>query len=128
MSTRKVTEEHARRIILSHSRQFVEDTTWDEPGHIWDQRLEKLAKFLDNETGTDISEKATADLRELVTTLEEIQSVDTGTHPDIRLNGSGTVDNRNDLRDRLAQTLQDNVAELLQISAFRPLVESRVAA
>ena len=127
MSTRKVTEEHARRIILSHARQFVEDTTWDEPGHIWDQRLEKLAKFLDNETGTDISEKATADLRELVTTLEEIQSVDTGTHPDIELNRSGTVDNRNDLRDRLAQTLQDNVAELLQISAFRPIIERQAA-
>lgn len=121
MSTRKVTEEQARRVILSHARQFVEDTTWDEPGHIWDQRLEKLAKFLDHETGTDISEKATADLRELITTLEELQSVDAGTHPDAKFNRAGSVDNRNDLRDRINQVLSDNVNELLQVAAFRPL-------
>lgn len=127
MSIRKVTEERARQIILSHSRQFVEDTTWDEPGHIWDHRVEKLAKFLDNETGADISEKAIPDLRELLTTLEEIQSVDTGTHPDIGLNRSGTVDNRNDLRDRLGQTLDDNVRELMQSGAFRA-IDGKVAA
>lgn len=123
MSTRKVTAERAQAIILSHSRQFVEDTTWDEPGHVWDQRLEKLAKYLDNEIGTDISEKATADLRELITTLEELQSVDAGTHPDIELNRSGTVDNRNDLRDSIGQVLADNLNELLQVAAFRPIKE-----
>lgn len=127
MSTRKVTEERARAIILSQARQFVEDTAWDEPGHIWDHRVENLAKFLDNETGADISEKAVADLRELITTLEEIQSVDSGTHPSIDLNRSGTIDNRPDLHDTLNQTLRDNLAELLQVSAFRPL-EGQVAA
>lgn len=128
MSTRKVTAERASAIILSHSRQFIEDTPWDEPGHVWDHRVENLAKFLDNETGADISEKATADLRELLTTLEEIQSVDAGTHPDIELNESRTVDNRTDLHDRLAQTLRDNVAELLQVSAFRSIIDGQVAA
>lgn len=127
MSIRKVTEDTARRVILSHARQFVEDTTWDEPGHIWDQRVEKLAKYLDNETGTDISEKAIPDLRELLTTLEEIQSVDTGTHPDIDLNRSGTIDNRHDLRDRLGQTLADNVRELMQAGAFRAANERQAA-
>lgn len=121
MSTRKVTQDSAQAMILSHARQFVEDTPWDEPGHIWDQRVEQLAKFLDNETGADISEKAISDLRELIATLEEIQSVDTGTHPDIVANRAGTVDNRNDILDTLGQTLRDNVAEVLQVSAFRPL-------
>lgn len=128
MSTRKISTAQAQAIILSQARQFVEDTTWDEPGHVWDRRLEHLAKFLDNETGADINEKATADLRELITTLEEIQSVDAGTHPDIELNDSRTIDNRPDLRDRLGRILADNLAELLQISAFRPLVELQVAA
>lgn len=128
MSTRKISTAQAQAIILSQARQFIEDTPWDEPGHVWDRRLEHLAKFLDNETGADINEKATADLRELITTLEEIQSVDAGTHPEITLNASRTIDNRPDLHDRLGRILSDNLNELLQISAFRPLKESRVAA
>lgn len=128
MSIRKITEREARSIILSQARQFTEDTPWDEPGHLWDQRVEALAKHLDNETGADISEKATADLRELITTLEEIQSVDAGTHPRIDLNRSGTIDNRPDLLDELYELARTNVTELLQVSAFRPILESRVAA
>lgn len=128
MSIRKTTERHARATILSQARQFVEDTPWDEPGHVWDNRLEELAKHLDNETGADISAKATADLRELITTLEEIQSVDAGTHYRIRITESRTVDNRPDLLDELNQTLRDNMAELLQVAAFKSTDESQVAA
>lgn len=128
MSIRKVTERAARSIILSQCRQFVEETTWDEPGHIWDQRVEKLAKYLDHETGADVSAKAIADLRELVTTLEEIQSVDAGTHYRIRLNQALTIDNRPDLLDELHTLARTNVSELLQVSAFKSTDDRMVAA
>lgn len=128
MSIRKTTERHARSVILSQCRQFVEDTTWDEPGTVWDRRVEDLAKILDAETGADISQNAIADLRELLTTLEEIQSVDAGTHHRIRLTESRTVDNRPDLLDELNQTLRDNMAELIQVAAFRATDEGQVAA
>ncbi|MBT2537258.1 hypothetical protein [Arthrobacter sp. ISL-69] len=127
MSIRRVTEEHARQIILSQCRQFVEDTPAREPGHEWDARLESLAKHLTAETGADI-ENATADLRELITTFEELQSVDTGTHYRIVLNDALTIDNRPDLRDELNQDLSDELAVVLQISAFRPAKEASVAA
>jgi hypothetical protein len=127
MSIRRVTEEHARRIILSASRQFVEDTPAREPGHEWDARLENLAKHLSAETGADI-ENAVSDLRELITTLEELQSVDTNTHYRIVLNAALTIDNRPDLRDELNRDLRDELAMVLQIAAFRPAKETSVAA
>jgi hypothetical protein len=127
MSIAKLTEEQARRTILSQARQFVEDTPWDEPGHEFDHRIENLAKFLSYETGADIDGKATADLRELVTTLEELQSLDAGTHWRIQINPTHTIDNRLDLRDELNGLLRDNMYELLQASGFRP-VKTSVAA
>jgi hypothetical protein len=127
MSIRKVTEAHARQIILSQCRQFVEDTPAREPGHEWDIRLENLANHLTNETGADIG-NATADLRELITTLEELQSMDTNTHYRIVLNQALTIDNRPDLRDELNLDLRDELAMVLQIAAFRPAKETRVAA
>lgn len=127
MSTRKTTTRHARAVVLSQCRQFVEDTTWDEPGHVWDRRIEELAKHLDSQTGADIAEKAIPDLRELITTLEELQSVDTGTHHRILLNTALTIDNRPDLRDELAGTLHDNVTELLQAGNFRAVDEKEAA-
>jgi hypothetical protein len=119
VSIRKVTEEQARKTILSQCRQFVEDTPWDEPGHKWDERLEQLAKYLSAETGADIDEKGVHDLRELITTLEEIQSLDNETHYRIQINKALTIDNRQDLRDELNGVLRDNMWELLQASAFR---------
>ncbi|WP_427130405.1 hypothetical protein [Pseudarthrobacter sp. S9] len=121
MSTRKVTEDRARQIILSQCRQFVEDTPAAEPGHEWDIRVEHLAKHLDSETGADISEKATGAIRELLATLEELQSVELGTHWRIVINRDLTIDNRPDLRDELThRTLRDHMYALLQESAFTP--------
>lgn len=122
MSTRKTTLQQARATLLSQCRQHVEDTPWDEPGHVWDQRTERLAKFLDVLLGTDISEKAMYDLRELLTTLEELQSLDAGTHYRIVMNTALTIDNRPDLRDELNQVLNDNVTEVLSVGAFKPLM------
>ena len=127
MSIRKTTERHAKAVILSQCRQFIEDTTWDEPGTVWDRRSDDLAAHLQAETGADIP-AAMYDLRELLTTLEEIQSVDAGTHHRIVLNQALTIDNRPDLRDELAITLRDNVAELLQVAAFKATDEGRVSA
>lgn len=123
MSTRKTTTEQARATLLSQARQFIEDTPWDEPGHVWDQRTEQLAKYLDHELGTDISEKAMPDLRELLTTLEELQSVDAGTHHRI----DTRYQNQDDLRHELNQVLHDNVSEVLSVGAFKPIPEGRAA-
>lgn len=121
MSTRKVTEERARQIILSQCRQYIEDSPAIESGVEEDARFEHLAKFLAAETGADIG-NALRELDEVLTTLAELESVDAGTHQDIELNGSGTVDNREDIRDRLTNVqLRDEMYMLLQQSAFRAL-------
>lgn len=119
MTTRIVTEERARQIILSQCRQFVEDTPWDEAGHLWDNRCENLANHLTAQTGANIGD-AMYDLRELLTTVEELQSVEAGTHHRILINHALTIDNRPDLRDELTRTLGDNMSELLTVAGFLP--------
>lgn len=120
MSIAKLSEPFARRTILSQCKQFVEDTPANEPQHEEDHRFENLAKFLSWATGADVYEKALSQLDELITTLQELQSLDVGTHQDILLNESRTVDNRDEIRDRLDQLLADNLFQLLQSAAFRP--------
>ncbi|MDQ0241238.1 hypothetical protein [Arthrobacter bambusae] len=127
MSIAKLTETQARATILSQCRQFVEDTPAKEPQHEEEYRFENLAKFLSFTTGADIYEKATSWLDEVITTIQEQQSLDTGTHQDIELNESRTVDNRDMIRDRLDQLLADQLYSLLQAAAFRT-AKKKVAA
>ena len=127
MSVRKITEQWARRTILSQCKQFIEDTPARETVADEEARFENLAKFLSFVTGADINEKASSALDELVTTLAELQSLDTGTHPDIELNESRTVDNRDMIRDNLDSLIGDQLYTLLQVSAFRPIKVSVAA-
>lgn len=120
MSIAKLAEPFARQTILSQCKQFVEDTPANEAAHDEEYRFENLAKFLSWATGADVYEKALSQLDELITTIQELQSLDCETHPDILLNESRTVDNRDEIRDRLDQLLADNLYSLLQSAAFRP--------
>lgn len=127
MSIAKLSEPNARNTILSQCRQFVEDTPANEAGHDEEFRFENLAKFLSFTTGADVYEKALSQLDELITTLQELQSLECETHPDILLNESRTLDNRDIIREGLDQLLDDNMSQLLQSAAFRP-AKKKVAA
>lgn len=119
MSIAKITENKARAIILSQCRQFVEDTPAHEATRDEDHRFENLAKFLSFTTGADINEKASSELDEVITTLQELQSLECGTHPDIELNESRTVDNRDLIREGLDGLLRDQLYALLQAASFK---------
>lgn len=128
MTAATVTDARAREIILAKCRAFVEETSADEPGHEWDNRVEVLAKRLDAEIGANISDKATSELREVLVTFEELQSVDAGTHWRIRKNRALTIDNTPDLRDELTNiTLPEQLFFLLQVSGFRAAAEDVAA-
>lgn len=127
MTVSIITDARARQLITSQCRQFVEDTPADEPGHEWDNRVEHLAKHLAAATGADI-ENAVSELREILTTIEELQSVDAGTHWRIRKNRALTIDNTADLLDELTnKTLPEQLYFLLQVAGFRPAREGAAA-
>lgn len=117
---RKITEKQAHDIITSQCKQFVEDTPANESGADEDARFENLARFLSFAIGADVYEKAMHELDEVVTTLQELQSLDTLAHPDIELNESRTVDNRDIIRERLDMQMSGELYSLLQSAAFRP--------
>ena len=119
MSIPKITETEARNIIVSQAKQFVEDTPARESSADEDHRFENLAKWLSFATGADIQEKALQELDEIITTIQELQSLDVGTHPDIELNESRTVDNRDLIRENLDSLLRDQLYNLLQSASFK---------
>jgi hypothetical protein len=86
-----------------------------------------MARFLSFLIGADVYEKAMHELDEIVTTLQELQSVDTLTHPDIELNETRTVDNRDEIRERLDIQIAGELYSLLQAAAFRPVKVSVAA-
>jgi hypothetical protein len=124
---RKITEKQARDTILSQCKQFVEDTPARESSADEDARFENMARFLSFAIGADVYEKAMHELDEVITTLQELQSLDVGTHQDIELNESRTVDNRDQIRERLDSLLADNLYNVIQAAAFRPIKTSIAA-
>jgi hypothetical protein len=126
MSTRRVTEEHAREIILSMCRQFIDD----EPARgesllDVERRTTQLEWDLTASIGASIRPDS---LEDLLATLGEIQSVECGTHPELDQNAALTINTAPDLTDRLNERLRQDLYLVLQLAAFRPAKEASVAA
>lgn len=110
--TRKVTDAEARQAIAAKCRQFIED----EPA--------RGESFLDTERRTaqlewDISAAIGASIRpgsleDVLTTLAEVQSVETGTHPDVVRNAALTTNTAPDVLDRLNNQLREELYFVIQ--------------
>ena len=69
-----------------------------------------------------------ADLNQLITDFEELESVETGTHQDLVVNRAGTVDNTQELTDRIQSQINATVTELLQSAEPLTRAEDKVMA
>jgi hypothetical protein len=67
-----------------------------------------------------------ADLNQLITDFEELESLECGTHPDLTVNRAGTVDNTDELTDRINQQINATITELL--AAAEPMSREKVPA
>ena len=89
---------HARWLVRHYAQQHVTETEARETPAAWIERAIRTHAALNAALGVRINR---ADLNQLITDFEELESLECGTHPDLVVNNAGTVDNTGELTDRI---------------------------
>jgi hypothetical protein len=112
----RVTEPQARQIIREMCSQFIEDEPARSESVMAElDRLEQLEDDITAKIGADIRHGSLADT---LTTLDGIQSVECGTHPDLVQNAALTINTAPDILDRLESQLREDLWFVLQAAGF----------
>ena len=111
----RLTESGARIMVTRLCKNFVTDTPADETENEWVARALLLQQQLGRIIGVT---PAADDIKELITTLEELESVELGTHQDLVRNSAGTVDNTAALTEHLMNRLNQETTDLLEHAHF----------
>lgn len=104
------TSMHARWLVRWFCERHVEETPAAETSTEWIVRAQRTQTALNAALGARVNQ---ADMFEVITTLEELQSVECGTHPDIKQNAALTINNVPALTEALNFRLTDEVTDLL---------------
>jgi hypothetical protein len=96
-------------------RSFVDATEVEESSNEWVVRALKLQETLGRVLGVT---PTAADIEELVTTFEELDSVEYGTHPELVTNMSGTINNMPEVTDYLMGRIDRETTALLRNAGF----------
>jgi hypothetical protein len=116
-----ITETQARHIV----RVFCFDYADTEPANLswWEE--ERAVNDLTLRLSWYVGRPLTAThVQDVLTTIDELDSVDAGTHPDIEQNNALTVDNRDWLREVLNARLNNEISEVLTLAGWRPALRS----
>jgi hypothetical protein len=96
-------------------RSFVDATPVEESANEWTARALRLQASLGRVLGVMPSHYY---IEELVTTFEELESVEHGTHPELVTDMSGITDNTDLVRDYLLDRVQRETTDLLNNAGF----------
>jgi hypothetical protein len=96
-------------------RSFVDATPLSESEQEWTARALRLQASLGRVLGVMPSHY---DIEELVTTFEELESVEHGTHPELVTDMSGITDNTDLVRDYLLGRVGRETTDLLNNAGF----------
>jgi hypothetical protein len=96
-------------------RSFVDATPVGESEQEWTARALRLQASLGRVLGVMPSHY---DIEELVTTFEELESVEHGTHPELVTDMSGITDNTDLVRDYLLGRVGRETTDLLNNAGF----------
>ena len=105
-----VSDSHARWLVRWYARQHVAETEWNETPKAWIARARRTQAAMNAALGVRVNG---ADLNQLITDFEELESLECGTHPDLVVNNAGTVDNTLELTDRINAQINTTITELL---------------
>jgi len=120
-----VSDSHARWLVRWYARQHVAETEARETSGDWIKRATRTQAAMNAALGVRING---ADLNQLITDFEELESLECGTHPDLIVNNAGTVDNTAELTDRINAQINATVTELLQSAEPLTRAEDKVMA
>jgi len=101
---------HARWLVRWFCGRHVEETDANEPAQAWIARAVRTQAALSAAIGARVNG---ADMNQLITDLEELESVQCGTHPDLTVNKAYTVDNADELTDRIHRQINTTIDDLL---------------
>lgn len=112
-----ITEQHARQIVRYYTARFIETEparrTWLEQ----ERAVEALTLQLSWYLGRQLNSTNVMDILEA---RDQIDSVEYGTHPELRVNRAGTVDNTLALLDHTEQAYENEITELLTLAGWTP--------
>jgi hypothetical protein len=97
-------------------RVFVQNTPAHENPANWVKRALELQASVARIIGVMPID---TDIEELVTSFEELESIECGTHPDLVRNETRTVDNSLDLTERIVARINTETWTLLNNSGFQ---------
>ena len=110
-----ITATGAQIMTQALCRSFVKNSPWDESPNAWARRALDLQASIARIIGfTPTSD----DIKELVTSFEQLESIECGTHQDLDRNEARTVDNSLDLTERLIARINTETWTLLNNSGF----------
>ena len=116
---------HARWLVRHYALRHVAETEWNETPAAWIARARRTQAALNAALGVRING---ADLNQLITDFEELESLECGTHPDLVVNNAGTVDNTGELTDRINAQINATITELLTTAEPLTRAEDKVMA
>jgi len=102
---------HARWLIREIAQRHVAETEWNETSRSWIARARRTQAAMTAAIGAKVNG---ADLNQLITDYEELESVETGTHQDLTVNRAGTVDNTAELTERINAQISATVNWLME--------------
>lgn len=112
-----ITEPQARQIIRTYTAEYAEtepaNITWLEQ----ERAVEALTLQLSWYVGRVLSATHIQDVLEV---WDELDSVNYGTHPDLKVNTALTVDNSAELVDQLQIRLEDEIGQALTLAGWTP--------
>lgn len=101
---------HARWLVRTYCGRHVTETAANESSGEWIARARRTQAALTAALGARVNG---ADMNQLITDLEELESVQCGTHPDLRVNAAYTVDNTDELTDLIQAQINATITGLL---------------
>jgi len=110
-----ITEAGARIMVQHLVRSFVDATEVAESSREWVLRARRLQDALGRILGVLPNHY---DIEELITSYEELDSVETGTHPDLKVNLSLTVNNAPAITEALLGRVERETTALLSNAGF----------
>lgn len=111
----KITESGARLMVQTLCMRFVDASPANELEREWVARALQLQNSLGKILGVTPNHH---DIEELITSFEELESVEAGTHPDLITNLARTVDNSDAVTDYLLGRIGRETSALLEHAGF----------
>ena len=110
-----ITEAGARIMCQHLVRSFVDATEVAESSQEWVVRARRLQDALGRILGVTPTH---FDIEELITSFEELDSVEHGTHPDLKVNLTLTVNNAPAVTEALLGRIERETTALLSNAGF----------